>query len=90
MTMDQPQSLYDSSAALALIDPWLRAHLPNLDAAVTRRLIQLVTDIFEQRSLLLETIAESTAFTGTDSSNIAQVRRIIRDARIILKADDTR
>jgi hypothetical protein len=85
MTMDQSQSLYDTSAALALIDPWLRAHLPHLDAAVTRRFIQLVTGIFEQRSLLLETIAESTAFTGTDSSNVTQVRRIIRDARITLK-----
>ncbi len=40
--------------------------------------------IFEQRSLLLETIAESTAFAGTDSSNATQVRRIIRDARISL------
>jgi hypothetical protein len=83
--MNQPQSLYDTSAALALIDPWLRAHLPHLDAAVTRRFVQLVTGIFEQRSLLLETIAESTAFTGTDSSNVTQVRRIIRDARITLK-----
>jgi hypothetical protein len=85
MTMDQPLSLYDTSAALALIDPWLRAHLPNLDATVTRRFVQLVTGIFEQRSLLLETIAESTAFTGTDSSNVTQVRRIIRDARITFK-----
>ena len=83
--MDQPQSLYDTPAALALIDPWLRAHLPNLDAAVTRRFVQLVTGIFEERSLLLEAIAESTAFTGTDSSNVTQVRRIIRDARITLK-----
>jgi hypothetical protein len=35
--MNQSPSLYDTSAALALIDPWLRAHLPNLDEAVTRR-----------------------------------------------------
>ena len=82
--MNQSSVLYDTSPALALIDPWLRAHLPNLDAAVTRRFIQLVTGIFEQRSLLLETIAESTAFTGTDSSNVTQVRRIIRDVRITL------
>src|SRR3954468_8579020 len=82
--MNQSQALYDTSAALALIDPWLRAHLPILDEAVTRRFIQLVTGIFEQRSLLLETIAESTVFTGTDSSNVTQVRRIIRDARIPL------
>jgi hypothetical protein len=83
--MNQSQALYDTSAALALIDPWLRAHLPTLDEAVTRRFIQLVTGIFEQRSLLLETIAESTVFTGTDSSNVTQVRRIIRDARISLE-----
>lgn len=83
--MNQPQTLSDTSAALALIDPWLRAHLPALDAAVTRRFIQLVTGIFEERSLLLETIAESSAFSGTDSSNVTQVRRIIRDVRITLK-----
>jgi hypothetical protein len=83
--MNQSTSLYDTSAALALIDPWLRAHLPNLDEAVTRRFIQLVTGIFEERSLLLETIAQSTAFCGTDSSNVTQVRRIIRDVRITLK-----
>jgi hypothetical protein len=82
--MNQSQALDDTSAALALIDPWLRAHLPALDAAVTRRFVQLVTGIFEQRSLLLSTIAESTAFAGTDSSNATQVRRIIRDARISL------
>jgi len=82
--MNQSQALDDTSAALALIDPWLRAHLPALDAAVTRRFVQLVTVIFEQRSLLLETSAESTAFAGTDSSNATQVRRIIRDARISL------
>jgi hypothetical protein len=83
--MSQSQSLYDTSAAVALIDPWLRAHLPTLDDAVVRRFSQLVTGIFEQRSLLLETIAESSAFTATDSSNVTQVRRIIRDARISLE-----
>jgi hypothetical protein len=35
----------------ALDDPWLRAHLPALDAAVTRRFVQLVIGIFEQRRL---------------------------------------
>jgi hypothetical protein len=80
--MNQSTSLYDTSAALALIDPWLRANLPNLDEALTRRFIQLVTGIFEERSLLLETIAQSTAFCGTDSSNVT---RIIRDVRITLK-----
>jgi pimeloyl-ACP methyl ester carboxylesterase len=82
--MNQSQALDDTSAALALIDPWLRAHLPALDAAVTRRFVQLVTGSFEQRSLLLSTIAERTAFAGADSSNATQVRRIIRDARISL------
>jgi hypothetical protein len=83
--MNQSPSLYASSDALALLEPWLRAHLPTLNEAVTRRFIQLVTAIFEQRSLLLETIAESSVFTGTDSSNVTQVRRIIRDARISLQ-----
>jgi hypothetical protein len=46
--MNQSQALDDTSAALALIDPWLRAHLPALDAAVTRRFVKLVTGIFEQ------------------------------------------
>jgi hypothetical protein len=77
--------LYATSDAFALLDPWLRAHLPALDEPVARRFIQLVTGIFEQRSLLLETIAESSVFTGTDSSNVTQVRRIIRDARITLE-----
>jgi len=58
--------------------------LPTLGAAVTRRFVQLVTGIVEQRALLLDTIAESTAFAGTDSSNVTQVRRIIRDVRITL------
>lgn len=83
--MNQSPSLYATSDALALLDPWLRTHLPTLNEAVTRRFIQLVTAIFEQRSLLLETIAESSVFTGTDSSNVTQVRRIIRDARITLQ-----
>src|SRR3954453_7542422 len=82
--MNQSPPLYDTSAARALIEPWLRTHLPSLNETVTRRFIQLVTGIFEERSLLLETIAESTAFSGTDSSNVTQVRRIIRDARITL------
>jgi hypothetical protein len=83
--MNQSSPLYDTSAALALIDPWLRAHLPTLDETVTRRFIQLVSGIFEQRSLLLEGISESSVFCGEDTSNVTQVRRIIRDARITLK-----
>jgi hypothetical protein len=83
--MSQSHVLYDTSAALALLDPWLRTHLPKLDETVVHRFSQLVTGIFEQRSLLLETIAQSSAFTATDSSNTTQVRRIIRDARISLE-----
>ncbi len=55
--MHQTPPLYDTSAALALLNPWLRAHLPMLDTAVARRFVQLVTGIFESQSLLLETIA---------------------------------
>ena len=83
--MNQSPPLYATSAALALIDPWLRDHLPTLNEAVTRRFVQLVTAIFEERSLLLESIAESSVFTGTDTSNVTQVRRIIRDRRITLQ-----
>lgn len=83
--MNQSPALYATSDAFALLDPWLRTHLPALDQAVARRFIQLVTGIFEQRSLLLETIAESSVFTGTDTSNVTQVRRIIRDTRITLE-----
>jgi Transposase DDE domain len=82
--MNQSRPLYDTSPALALLDPWLRRHLPTLDPAVTRRLIQLVTGIFEQQSLLIEAIADASVFTGTDSSNATQVRRIVRDSRITL------
>jgi hypothetical protein len=83
--MNQSVTLYDNSAALALIEPWLRVHLPALPEAVARRFIQLVSGIFEQRSLLLEAISESSAFGGEDSSNVTQVRRIIRDSRITLQ-----
>jgi hypothetical protein len=83
--VSQSPTLYDTSPALALIDPWLRAHLPTLDDAAVRRLSQLVSGIFEQRSLLLETIAQSSVFRASDSSNTTQVRRIIRDARLRLE-----
>lgn len=84
--MNQSNPLYDTSPALAVIEPWLRKHLPDLDEAVTRRFIQIVTGIFEQRSLILETIAESSVFTATTESNTTQVRRIIRDQRLTLDA----
>jgi hypothetical protein len=47
-------------------------------------LLRLLGGLSSSPSYLLEAIAESTAFTGTDSSNATQVRRIIRDARITL------
>jgi len=37
---------------LALIEPWLRKHLAALDEAVTRRFVQVVIGVFEQRPLL--------------------------------------
>lgn len=84
--MSQSAPLYDTSEALALLDPWLRQHLPALNEAVCRRFIQLVTGIFEQRSLLLEKIAESSVFTANETSNATQVRRIIRDERLTLES----
>src|SRR3712207_738096 len=83
--LNQSPALSAPSEPLALLDRCLRTHLPTRDEAVTRRFIQLVTGIFEQRSLLLETIAESSVFTAADSSNVTQVRRILRDARITLE-----
>ena len=84
--MNQSQALYDTSPALALIDPWLRSHLPQLPQAVVRHFVHLVTAVFEQRSLLLETIAESSVFTANANSNVTQVRRIIQDERLTLEA----
>jgi len=83
--MNQSALLYSESPALALVEPWLRKHLPRMDAAATSRLIQLAAGIFEKRSVLLETIAESTVFTAEPESNATQVRRIIRDERINLE-----
>ena len=82
--MNQSRPLYDTSPALALLDPWLRRHLPPLKPALTRRIIQLVTGIFEQQSLLVDDIADASVFIGTESSNATQVRRILRDSRITL------
>ena len=84
--MNQPSPLYDTSSALALLDPWLRKHLPDLHETARRRFIQLVSGIFEQRSLLLEHIAEGSAFQANDESNATQVRRIIRDQRLTLQS----
>jgi hypothetical protein len=77
--------LYDSPSALSLIEPWLCQHLPDLESAVRRRFIQLVTGIFETRSLLIDTIADSSAFRATATSNATQVRRILRDLRLTLE-----
>ena len=84
--MNQSQALYDTSPALALIDPWLRSHLPHLPEAVVRHFVQLVSAVFEQRSLLFETIAESSVFTANANSNLTQVRRLVHDERLTLDA----
>lgn len=83
--MNQSAPLYVTEPALSLLDPWLRQHLPDLTPAVLRRFIQLVSGIFETRSLLIETIADSTAFQSTASSNATQVRRILRDLRLTME-----
>jgi hypothetical protein len=82
--MSQPRQLYADSPSVQLLEPWMRKHLPQLDETVIRRLIQLTTGIFEQRSALLERIAEGSAFTATSVSNLTQVGRILRDERITL------
>jgi len=64
----------------------MRKYLPPLEATVQRRLLQLVTGIFEQRSALLERIAEGSAFTANPVSNLTQVGRILRDERLTLAA----
>jgi hypothetical protein len=84
--MDQSSSLYNESPAFALVGPWLQKHLPRMDSAAASRLIQLAAGIFEKRSVLLDTIAESTVFTAEPLSNVTQVRRIIRDERITLES----
>jgi hypothetical protein len=82
--MRQPRQLYADSPSVQLLEPWMRKHLPQLDETVIRRLIQLTTGIFEQRSALLERIAEGSAFTANSVSNLTQVGRILRDERITL------
>jgi hypothetical protein len=84
--MGQPRRLYADSPSVQLLEPWMRRYLPNLDETVIRRLIQLTTGIFEQRSALVERIAEGSAFTATAGSNVTQVGRILRDERIPLEA----
>ena len=83
--MSQPPPLYDGPPAVSLIAPWLEQHLPDVTPAVRRRFIQLVTGIFETRSLLIDTIADSSAFGATATSNATQVRRILRDLRLTLE-----
>jgi hypothetical protein len=48
--MGQPRRLYADSPSVQLLEPWMRSYLPKLDETVIRRLIQLTTGIFEQRS----------------------------------------
>jgi hypothetical protein len=67
--MRQPSPLYGTPAALSLIDPWLCEHLPDLDPRVRRQFIQLVSGIFESRSLLIEAIAATSPFPALPHSN---------------------
>ena len=83
--MGQSPALYADSSTIQLLEPWIRRHLPRTHETVLRRFIQLTTGIFEQRSVLMERIAEGSAFRGTMSSNTTQVRRILRDTRIHLE-----
>ena len=82
LPVNQSIPLDDTTSAVSLREPWLRQLLPDHAPAVLRRFIQLVTGIFETRSLLIETIADSTAFRANASSNATHVRRILRDLRL--------
>lgn len=84
--MDQSEALYANSPALAVIAPWMEPHLPVLDAAVKRRVIQLVAGVFDQCSVVFEEIAASDAFPVNSESARTQVQRIVHDTRITLEA----
>jgi hypothetical protein len=51
----QPSPLYGTAPAVSRSEPSLAQHLPDLVPPVRRRCIQLVTGIFETRSLLIAT-----------------------------------
>lgn len=83
--MSQSPVVYQQSAVLELIEPWMRAHLPPLARGAAWHLIQLVSAIFEQQSVILDEMADSSVFSATAESNLTHVRRIIRDNRITLQ-----
>ena len=83
--MGQSPALYADSRAVQLLEPWIRRHLAATNETVLRRFIQLTTGIFEQRSVLMERIAEGNACRATMESNTTQVRRILRDTQIHLE-----
>src|SRR5215207_6847347 len=83
--MNQSAPLYNVQSALASLEPWLDAHLPDLDTGARRRFIQLVTGITEQHSLLLREIAASSVFQAEPDSNYTQVQRIVHDTRSTLE-----
>lgn len=83
--MGQSPTLYADSSAVQLLEPWIRIHSPGMDETVLRHVVQLTTGIFEQRSVLMERIAEGSAFCASMNSNTTQVRRILRDTRIQLE-----
>jgi hypothetical protein len=84
--MNQSTSLYDVQSALATLEPWLEAHLPDLDNGAWRRFIQLVTGITEQHSLLLREIAASSVFQAEPDSDYMQVQRIVHDTHLTLES----
>lgn len=84
--MNQSLPLYDTQSALVALKPWLEQHLPDLDPGARQHVIQLVTEITEQHSLLLREIAASSVFQAEQpESNYTQVQRIIRDTRLTLE-----
>lgn len=83
--MNQSAPLYAMASTLATLEPWLEAHLPDLDPVARRHFVHLVTGIIEQQSLLLGKIAAASPFQGEPDSNYTQVQRIIRDTRLALE-----
>jgi hypothetical protein len=83
--MNQSPKVYDMASALESLEPWLEAHLPNLEPVARRHFVHLVTGIIEQQSLLLRAIAAASPFQAEPESNYTQVQRIIRDTRLTLE-----
>lgn len=83
--MNQSPKVYDMASVLESLEPWLEAHLPNLEPVARRHFVHLVAGIIEQQSLLLGSIAAASPFQAEPESNYTQVQRIIRDTRLTLE-----